>query len=214
MKQIKITLVALAFAFSANAQMTSSERGSSMGSSSLAHYEGDLVVGLDVGYSLIGGLLSTNINGTDVSTGATPVINVMVDYGLTDRVSLGLAGAYQGIFGEYSYSYLDAGSTTVTEDVRTDISRIHVALRPLFHYGNNDQLDLYSGLRIGVITNSVSHNSSDPDFAEINGFSGSRFTMGLVAFGMRYYFNDMVGFNFEVGLGVPQIVNGGVSLRF
>jgi len=172
-----------------------------------------MVAGLHAGYSLTGALFNS---GSDASP--LPAIQATFDYGLTDKVSIGAAVSYQNIdLGSTSNTYVDADGNTQTESVSTTYNRSNFAIRPLFHYGGDSNLDMYSGLRIGWLGRDYTSNSNDPSFNPVNFFgadSGGRFALGVTAFGLRYYFTDNIGAGIEINIGSPHITNVGVSARF
>ena len=179
--------------------------------------QGTSVVTVDVGYSLAGDFIKNLIDlgdtEGDIKTSLTPVIMVGFDHALTDVFSIGVQGAYQGIGADFVNTYND-GSKEVKENVEATINRMNFAIRPNFHYGGNDQLDLYSGMRIGIQTFSTSHNSTDPNFNALQDFDGARLSVGATLFGLRYFITENFGMNMELSLGTPYAVIGGVNFKF
>lgn len=172
---------------------------------------GQIAVGAGVGWSLTGGVVKLFSDG---EINVSPVWNGTVDYGLTDNFSMGAAFGYQTfkLFFDNN-QYVNNANILVSEDVKWTFSRMNIALRPLFHFGRNEDLDMYTGLRVGIIKWGDSHDSSDPNFEDGYAitFQG---TFGFQAlFGMRVYFSDMIGMHFEAGLGAPFLIEGGISLR-
>ncbi len=177
--------------------------------------EGSSVVTAGVGYSLFNNIITTGLEAfDDVEVSGVPTIAVTYDYAITDNFSIGLAAAHQSAGGEFSNTFLNDDLNEVTETAKTTVSRTNVAIRPLLHYGGNDQLDLYSGLRVGMLFRSIETESTDPDIDVLGDFNGSRFSLGLVVFGMRYFFTDNVGINADLQLGTPYVVSGGVAIKF
>jgi opacity protein-like surface antigen len=179
--------------------------------------QGQSVLTLNLGYSLTADLITTIFDdiASETSASSIPVIILGVDYGLTDRFSMGLSGTLQTMSLDVTdYSWIDENNNEVIENASADLSRWQVALTPRFHYGKGGDLDLYSGLRIGITGWGTSFTSTDPDFEGVLDVSGSRFSLGLTPFGARYYFSDMVGANMEINLGAPYIFAGGINLRF
>lgn len=179
--------------------------------------QGESVVTVDVGYSLAGDFIKNLIDlgdtEEDISTSLTPVIMIGFDHALTDVFSIGVQGAYQGIGADFVNTYND-GSGVVKENVEATINRMNFAIRPNFHYGGNEQLDLYSGMRIGIQTFSTSHNSKDPDFNALSDFDGARLSIGATLFGVRYFITDNFGMNMELSVGTPYAVIGGLNFKF
>lgn len=194
----------------------------SVGSMTYAQNQaGQSVVSLNVGYSLIGNATTSilkSIDGaanTDGNISSIPVIIGAFDYGLTDKFSIGIFGGYQRASAEFDYTYTPlADSTPVNESVKITGSRLSLAIRPNFHYGSYDNLDLYSGVRVGLLIRNFESTSTDEDFETFDIFDGNRFTFGLTLLGARYYITDNIGLGMEIGMGVPYAVNGGINFRF
>lgn len=182
--------------------------------------QGQSVVGLHAGYSLVGALATAagdaigGIDGNTVDASATPALQLAFDYGLTKRVSVGLAASFQTMsFKADNYSYVDAGGMTVTEDAKASSTRMSFALRTLFHYGNNDKLDMYSGIRIQRVQWASSFDSTDENFSIGDDFDGGRFGVGIIPFGLRYYFTDALGAGFELMWGAPYLASLNINYR-
>jgi len=179
--------------------------------------KGSSVLGLNIGYSLTGAVISdvnNNINSDDVNVTVTPALNLSYDYALSDRFSLGLYAGTQIFTTKIDgYSFLN-NNEEVIEDVSGNAMRWAIGLRPLFHYGNTDKLDMYSGLRLGYIAWSANTNSSDPALDLGTSFGVGRPSISIIAFGMRYYFTDTIGAGFEVATGAPHVASASVNMRF
>lgn len=178
--------------------------------------------GVSLNYTFTGDALNTAVKLAESSTTGFdkkgfPSIQATFDYGLTKWFSIGLAASYQNIGYDFTgNSFVDSLNNTIVEDYSVDFSRVTVALRPLFHYANNDRLDLYSGLRIQYFSRSFENTSADPstdstfdDFSDAN-----KFGIGIVAFGARYYITENIGLGTEINLGRPYIINLSVNARF
>ena len=139
-----------------------------------------------------------------------PPINVTLDYALADNFSLGAA---------YTYSGFTANESRMINDTlynaKVSLTRQNIAIRPLFHFGEDETMDLYAGARLGysiwngdyIVTDQFGNNSEDASTIP------SVFTVQLL-FGVRKYFNDFVGVNFEAGIGNgPYFLAGGVSFK-
>ena len=101
------------------------------------------MINASVGYSLVGLIFlatldAAQIGDPSVSGGGTPVINGMVDYAVTDVFTIGLAGSYQ----TYTIRF--------TDNDRQKWRCLNIGARPLFHFGTNDNIDIYAGARISV----------------------------------------------------------------
>jgi opacity protein-like surface antigen len=167
---------------------------------------------LNVGVSLVGQILSVADNG---STATLPAFQLTYDYDISNWFSLGLAGSYQLMGIDYEdYSYIDENNEVVYEDFTTDITRMNFALRALFHYGNFDRIDMYSGVRLGYTNWGFSSDSSDPLYDSDDVLKGGGFAPQVVAFGIRGYFTDNIGINVELAIGPPSYMSAGLNFRF
>ena len=194
-----LALLMTAFVFNAQAQKS----------------EGTSVATVGLGYSFFNNIIKTSLESyTDVEVKSVPTIAFSFDHSLTDNFSIGLAGAYQSVTGEFTNTYFDENLVSQTELAKTSISRINIAIRPLFHYGNSDKLDMYSGLRVGYLIRNVTADSDDPNADFSDEFDGNRFALGLVPFGFRYFFSDNLGINMDLQLGTPYVVSGGIAFQF
>ncbi len=186
-----------------------------------------LVVGVHAGYSLTGSVVKALAEGgglnSDVNATTIPALQLSVDYGISKIVSLGIAYSFQRVsIDATDFSYTDVNGNFRTETFKTSFNRSQIAIRALFHYGNVDDLDMYSGIRIGALTRGFKDfEGTDADDLDENIFedtssvlSGTRFSGSITAFGLRYYFAENFGAGFEVNLGAPYIINIGVSGRF
>lgn len=173
---------------------------------------------VNAGFSAVGSLISVSDNFSDnTKSYAVPAIQVTYDKGIQKWFSLGLAASYQAMGIEYKdYEYTQDGET-VSEDFKTSISRLNVAIRPLFHYGNLNRLDMYSGLRVGVTNWSINTQTNDPEYDPENDVSfgnGVNFAAQIILYGLRGYFTDNLGANFELALGAPHYFSMGLNYRW
>jgi hypothetical protein len=181
-------------------------------------YQGQSVVTGGVGFSVVGlffGLVETGLDaGTEIRTTKTPVLIGAYDYGVSDRFSVGVAYSYQGLTLKYD-NYIDANGNTVLGNFTDRLTRQNFGLRPLFHFGDNDDFDIYAGLRLSFMR--WSYTTDRPDLAsnfatEILGGASPVKVQGL--FGMRYFFTENIGFNTELAIGPSYFAMIGVNARF
>ena len=173
---------------------------------------------LNAGISLIGSLI--NVSGVlsqDVSTQSIPAIQLTYDRMVVDWLSLGVAASYQMMDIRYrNYTYFDSEGVLRNEDFTTDINRLNFGIRPLLNFGNIDKVDMYSGLRLGFTNWSVKSNSRDPLYNpedDVDFKSGLTFAPQLILFGLRGYFTENIGGNFELAVGSPHFLSFGLSYR-
>ena len=190
---------------------------------------GESVFTLQAGFSVTGGIIKAvnNVDAwspSDTASGAFggttsadviggPAIGVGFDFGLSRRWSIGVLASTQGWAGELGYSYFDDNDNLVDENISMSLRRSSVNLTPKIHYGNGDNIDLYSGVRLGYLFWNGSVESSDPDFDEVDVNFVSRPTFSLIAFGGRFYMTDNIAVNFELAMGSPYLFGIGANYK-
>lgn len=169
-------------------------------------------VTVNTGFSLVGNLLNVKTSEiTEFSTYSLPAFQATYDYSLAKWFSVGAAGSVQLMGIKYN-DYEGTG-----DNFETSITRTNFALRGLFHYGNNEKLDMYSGVRMGFTNWNISTNYDNPDYnadSDISISQGFGAAPQVVLFGVRGYFNDNLGVNMEVCIGSPHYLSLGVNYRF
>ncbi|MCB9263305.1 MAG: hypothetical protein H6607_13100 [Flavobacteriales bacterium] len=150
---------------------------------------------------------------SNFSSSSRPQIILGIDHGLSDRWSLG-AIFYTGSWkGNMNYSYTDNNNVTKTGSIDYHFNRYAFALTPKIHYGKNDKVDLYSGLRVGYVLWTTNINTDHPNLKGFNGIGLNRPLLGLTAFGARFYPIENLGVNFEFNTGAPNIIGYGINYR-
>lgn len=158
--------------------------------------------------------LSGQLNGQ-----ATPALELNYDYGLTKWFSIGGGLAYQKVSAELmdlSYTETASGEMVALESANLKINRTHLGVRALFHYGNSNRMDLYSGFRLGLTNWGTKVEATDPRFEEnlkesnIFGFAPS---IQIIPFALRGYVTEQIGISFETGIGTPHFFAFGINYR-
>lgn len=178
--------------------------------------ENEVVVSAGLGYSLSMALLKGSINLGLRESGlneikAIPIINGMVDYGITENFSVG--GAYSFHQWNWQDEYTDSVGVTTAGNV--NIARHNVGARGLFHFGSNEKVDMYAGARVGYSLWRLKADAANTEGESASEFRapGGIFTAQAL-FGARAYFNSVIGANVEIGLGTaPYFIQGGLSFR-
>lgn len=148
-----------------------------------------------------------------------PAFQVNYDYGIKNWLSVGGGVSYQNLnFNIANLSYNDDnGNRENVSELSVTTNRINISGRVLFHYGNKGKLDLYSGIRLGVtnwLTNLSATNQTVEDDLEANiPYFGILPAAQIIPFGLRAYFGENWGANFETGLGSPHFLALGVNYR-
>ena len=178
MKTYCKSFIALAFALSlgtaANAQMF--QKG-----------QIDLNLGVSIGSTLSG-------SGAGYST-SLPPLSASVDYGVTDKISVG------GFLGYASSKFKYAGFGT---DYEYKYTYTVFGVRGAYHFDLTEKLDTYAGAMLGY--NIVSVTASG-DAAV--GFAAAASAPALGAFlGARYRFTEKIGAFAELGYGLGYLTLG------
>jgi hypothetical protein len=189
---------------------------------------GQWVVSVDAGSSLVGGAINLIIGDgeavdTDTSDGFIEINNSKVsggkalivgfDYGKTDQWSIGGFFATQKRYGSTDFSYATGNGMHATETVAFNLRRNCIGFSTKFHYGKEDKVDLYSGVRLGMIFWVNSIESASGNFDLLDKMITSRPFFGLTAFGARVYPTKNIGLNFELNLGAPNVIGIGAVVK-
>lgn len=208
-KSLYLAAALFAFAFLAKPEQAAAQK-----------YQGQAVITGGAGYSVTGiflGLLSEGLNATGAVTSTkTPVILGGLDYGLSDRFSLGAVYTYQGVTMKYtSYEKPDANGNfiTVNGNFTDRLSRQSIGLRPLFHFGDNDDLDLYAGARFSYVFWNYNSDRTDVDVSDLFKLFGSPIKPQAL-FGMRYFVTENIGLGTEFAIGATYFISAGIHARF
>ncbi|MCU0434966.1 MAG: hypothetical protein MUC87_16030 [Bacteroidia bacterium] len=183
-------------------------------------YQGQSVVTGGVGFSVVGlflGLVDNALDaGTNIRSTKTPVLLGAYDYGLSDRFSIGVGYTYQSLTLKYDGYYVDGNPDSLRTGSFTDrLARQNFGIRPMFHFGDNDDLDIYAGLRVSVVR--WSYRTDRPDLGSDwvgNILGGASPVKAQALFGMRYFFTENIGFNTELAIGPSYFAMVGINARF
>ena len=193
--------------------------GMSLSLSSFAQDEPEFksIISLNGGFSLVGALFDLpDATGTgDVSSFSAPAIQVNYDYYFSSWFTLGAAFSVQFMGIEYTDYYDDFSADTWNH--KTNVTRLNIGTRALFHYANEGRMDLYSGLRLGLTNWNVSTNNASTSYdpsQDITFSEGIVFAPQLILFGAQGYFTDNIGANFELTVGAPHFFSIGLNYRF
>lgn len=193
------------------------------GSKSFSQTEkGQTVISASYGFSAVRGVVKTlwladlieaSVNG--IGTAAAGV-----DYGLTNKFSIGANYATQSISGTATNVdwFLFSDTSNHIETFNYAMRRTHISITPKIHYiTDNEKLDIYSGLRIGYVIWNKKFESKDPGFPENYNLAmntlKNRVSVGIIALGARYYFNPNFGASIELNVGPPYIFSIGAVYK-
>ncbi|MCC5924262.1 MAG: hypothetical protein JJT77_10780 [Crocinitomicaceae bacterium] len=146
-----------------------------------------------------------------------------LEYLVGDRFGITLDGIHNSAGAEYretpDFITNDNGVSVPNNQeftYRAMMNRLRIQLGFNYHFDfNDDNLDAYFGVAAGTNNRfwSVSTNEPNSNFAD-EATSGTLLPFSArIRFGGRYYFNDVIGANLELGLGGP-LISAGLSFRF
>jgi len=153
------------------------------------------------------------------SKSVSPFYHLSVDYGLSRQFSVGVGFGYQTARVEIS----DYGGTTYQTTFNSadypfvdSWQRIYMGVKGDYHILAKDNFSLYTGLRLGYNVYSIKSTVSPhyPTYTQELNVDPSPVSL-QVHIGASYYFNSIVGFNAEVGLGigVPYVATVGLAVK-
>lgn len=149
-------------------------------------------------------LLSTNYD--SVKYYNLPVIMGTYDFKILDFLSIGAAYSYQNL--NYNYSVYRTDSITYRGDFTDRVQRSNIGVRLLYHFRDTEDIDIYSGVRVGYTTWKM-RRTFEEDFT---GYLKNKYKIQAV-FGGRGFFHKNFGFMGEVGIGDPYLWTLGFCIR-
>ena len=181
--------------------------------------KGETMISASAGLSLASLFLQGVLEfDSDVDASSTPVFNLTGEYRVFQELGVGLglgvSATIQDIYADVKdHTYMNDIGAMVKEDFELDVYRWQIAFVPRVYFGEFEDVDLYSGLRLGMETLSVSTTSNDPNvYSELD--LGPSLSLAVTLIGFRYYVVDTFGFNVDLNLGSPYISSFGIQLRF
>jgi len=157
---------------------------------------------------------STNVDAVVIDN-AAPAFQGLLDYALLDKLSIGGAFSYQSVSNISKNNYVNTSGIIVTEDVVNTVTLMNFSYRILFHYLDNDKIDLYSGIRMGLnyYQNSNSSNDLNYHIDQTNMFNEFGFAPQVIGLGIRMYIFEDLAVNTEVAIGYPSFFSFGLTYR-
>jgi hypothetical protein len=171
----------------------------------------------------------------------SPVYVLNVDYSSNSQFSIGIGFAWQSIkinpyvsyggniLSTYSFNPLFPNvnihsSPTIyfpsnilksgiasggpDDDIVESLTRLNIGIRLLYHFRNDEEEDFYVGTRVGV---SFWTDQSNP--AGFNSLSSLTYLSIQGIIGIRKELTNVVGINFEGGVGTPYQIEGGIYFK-
>lgn len=147
-----------------------------------------------------------------LNTSSTPTFDLTYDYGITKTFSLGGAVSYNSFsFINPNYSYINKSGIIVRESISAEYTLINVSVRPLYHWGKQENFEWFTGLRMGYGFWTGEVKTTDPYYDD-DIYQKDLYQI-QVLFGSRAYFRENLAVTFDVGLGSPYFASLGLSLK-
>lgn len=149
--------------------------------------------------------------------GFGPVV-AKYEYGLSEKVGIGLAVGYGGATVSWRDDYSVYNEATGQYDIKTysyeyKNNKITGTARINWHLGDHDKIDPYIGVGLGFKSNRFKLSTTDSNFDEGTlDFKGVPMSMSA-SFGCRFYFTDNIGAFIELGMG-HGFAQGGLQMKF
>lgn len=192
-KFLSLLVIAICFSFSLQTNAQCLEKG-------------NIMIDAYYGYpNLYSAILKTafyTTNGTDYKASSMGPLGARFEYSLGKRIGLGLEF-------NYASSGIEWNETPFTYKIT--VPRMSIMPRFNLHVINKDKFDMYFATAIGYKSYKVTWESNDPNYVPA---SWSPSTVGYrIAWGMRVFFVDNLGANFELGIG-GALLSGGLTAKF
>lgn len=127
-----------------------------------------------------------------------PAIQLTYDFALSNKFSVGLAYSYQRFI-------LD-----VPDFVYLDSKRNNIAVRFLWHYVQNERLDMYAAARLGM---TYWNENYDYTYDPNDMIEKRKLIAPQLALGTRYYITPNIGLSIEAAFGAPHYLSFGANYR-
>lgn len=151
---------------------------------------------------------------TNVSFSGFGPLLFKAEYGLSQKIGLGLTGGYSTMSVGYTYKDWDIyQNQKIDYHAKLTWSSPSVGARFNFHFATEEKLDPYFGFGLGWTGHKFRYSDDSPwsDHYPSPGFGGLYFTMGI---GLRYYFTDNIGFYTELGWDKTSLLQAGIVAKF
>lgn len=170
------------------------------------------IVGISFGYNIWNAYSSVLNAGDSVTAKSSPTFTGTYDYGITHNFSVGGSVSYNTFsLINPNYSYVSQAGIIIYEPISVDLSRVNIAVRPLYHWGKSEVFEWYAGVRLGYSFWEARVNTTDPYYTDQYLRQNTYSFQALV--GSRAYLSDYVAVTMEFGLFEPYIAALGISMK-
>ncbi len=148
---------------------------------------------------------------------ATPAIQINYDYAVAKWFSIGGGVSFQSLgfdVSDFAYTNDETNERTTASAISADINRFNVAVRALFHYGNSNRVDMYSGFRIGATRYGLKVETTNQSIKDDLGTGFMLPSVQIIPFALRGYVTENIGISFETAILGPHALALGLNYRF
>lgn len=142
----------------------------------------------------------SSFSGGGYSSKWTPPLSISYEYGISDRVSIGLMGGYA------TQKIVDQS------DNGFKYNHLLIGARGSYHFATTESFDPYFGVLLGYNKVSVSDVGSSSSSGSFGSVSASGVLPGGYL-GMNYYFTPGFGVHAEIGYGIA-VATAGITFSF
>ncbi len=138
----------------------------------------------------------------------TPVFSLGADYMIKPQFSIGFIAAYQKI----NVSVSDSFANFLEEG---NVNRVYIGFRGLWHYGKKDNVDIYSGFKLGTVTFStgtISGPNAGKSILEREN-NRTRYSLGFIPIGARFLITKDFAAHIQMSLGAPTFLSAGLNYK-
>ncbi len=179
--------------------------------------KGKAVAAINVGLSATGVFYEALERDTvtiKYTTSVKPALQGTLDYFLSNKVTIGFFFSVQSFRIDISHWEFDSTNHRSVDDLQAKLRRSYIGGKLLYHFKNTEKIDIYSGIRVGVLFWNKKLPSTDPNFVtSLNNefLMINRPSIGIVPIGIRVKFAPQIAANLELNACAPHIFSFGVS---
>lgn len=148
---------------------------------------------------------------------ATPIYNFSIDYGLSKKLSIGIATGYQTC--KFNYQYSNGPIFDAFGNHEDNWPPIMIGVKGNYYIIANKNICLYTGPQLGYNNHSKTSTAIDSiphGIGKDEERYGKAFPLSINAhFGFSYYFKGFVDLNTEIslGFGSPYLFAGAITFK-
>ncbi len=143
--------------------------------------------------------------------GLAPLYNIIFDYGLANKFTVGAGIGYQ----MFSVKWSDNSGANLFSNT-DNWTRLSLTVRGDFHFISKQHFSMYTGLRVGYNIYSMTTDANPtlfPNYTTSLNVTPSVFAV-QAHIGLTYFFTPLIGINAEAGLAVGGPYVGAVGVKF